>query len=51
MPWSRGTPAQNGSAVTRYNPADGSVTVLSTGVGFFITGAGVNFDGGASAVI
>jgi hypothetical protein len=34
--------AQNGSAVTRYDPADGSVTVLSSGVGFFITGAGVS---------
>jgi hypothetical protein len=35
-------PSENGSAVTRYDPADGSVTVLSTGVGFFITGAGVS---------
>ncbi|MGO8999255.1 MAG: hypothetical protein ACLQVI_38510 [Polyangiaceae bacterium] len=35
-------PSQNGSTVTRYSPDDGSVTVLSTGVGFFITGAGVS---------
>jgi hypothetical protein len=35
-------PSQNGSAVTRYNPDDGSVTVLSTGIGFFVTGAGVS---------
>jgi hypothetical protein len=35
-------PKQNGSAVTRYSPSDGSVTVVSTGLGFFVTGAGVS---------
>jgi hypothetical protein len=35
-------PSQNGSAVTRYDPDDGSVTVLSSGIGFFVTGAGVS---------
>jgi hypothetical protein len=35
-------PAQTGSAVTRYRPSDGSVTVVSQSTGFFITGAGVS---------
>jgi hypothetical protein len=35
-------PSQNGSTVTRYSPDDGSVTVLSPGIGFFVTGAGVS---------
>ncbi len=34
--------SQNGSAITRYRPSDGSVTVVSPGVGFFIEGAGVS---------
>jgi len=33
---------ENGSAITRYRPSDGSVTVVSPGIGFFIEGAGVS---------
>jgi hypothetical protein len=34
--------AENGSKITRYRPSDGSVTVISPGIGFFIEGAGVS---------
>jgi hypothetical protein len=34
--------AGGGSTVTRYRPSDGTLTVLSPGIGFLITGAGVS---------